>query len=62
LEFGGKAEEGIAIRYDGALRLALAEPTVQGRRVREIVDTGSDLLVVYGDDWGRQKSETRGAL
>ena len=59
LEFGGEAEEGIAVAYDRASGLALADATVQGRRVRLIVDTGSDLVVVYGEDWGGQKREAR---
>jgi hypothetical protein len=39
LEFGGEAEEGIAVGYDPASGVALAEATLQGRRVRLIVDT-----------------------
>jgi len=62
LEFGGEAEQGIAVGYDSASGLALAEATVQGRRVRLIVDTGSDLVVVYGANWEGQKSETRGGV
>ena len=59
MQFGGEAEEGIAVGYDRTSGLALADATVQGRRVRLIVDTGSDLVVVYGEDWGGQKGETR---
>jgi len=51
LEFGDIADEGIAVEYDAASRLALAEASLQGRRVRLIVDTGSDLVVVYGKSW-----------
>jgi predicted aspartyl protease len=51
LDFGDVAVEGIAVEYDGASRLALAEASLQGRRVRLIVDTGSDLVVVYGKSW-----------
>jgi hypothetical protein len=57
LEFGGKAEEGIAVGYDHASGVALAEATLQGRRVRLIVDTGSDLVVVYGENWDGEKKE-----
>jgi hypothetical protein len=42
--------------------LALADATVQGRRVRLIVDTGSDLVVVYGEGWSGQKREIRGGV
>lgn len=62
LEFGGEAEEGIAVGYDRTSGLALADATVQGRRVRLIVDTGSDLVVVYGEGWGGQKREIRGGV
>ena len=51
LEFGDIADEGIEVEYDGASRLALAEVSLQGRSVRLIVDTGSDLVVVYGKSW-----------
>ena len=59
LQFGGEAEEGIAVGYDRTSGLALADATVQGRRVRLIVDTGSDLVVVYGEGWGGQNREIR---
>jgi len=62
LQFGGEAEEGIAVAYDRTSGLALAEATVQGRRVRLIVDTGSDLVVVYGEGWGGQKREIRSGV
>jgi len=62
LEFGGEAEEGIAVGYDGTSGLAMAEATLQGRRVRLIVDTASDLVVVYGENWEGKKSKTRGAV
>jgi predicted aspartyl protease len=53
LTFGSiVGEEGITIRCDGPTGLALAEATVQGKHVRLIVDTGSDLVVVYGANWG----------
>ena len=60
LEFGGEAEEGIAVGYDRASGVALAEATLQGRRVRLIVDTGSDLVVVYGGNWDGEKRTRRG--
>jgi predicted aspartyl protease len=62
LEFGGEAEEGIAVGYDRTSGLALADATVQGRRVRLIVDTGSDLVVVYGEGWGGQNREIRSGV
>jgi predicted aspartyl protease len=51
LQFGSVAHEGIPVGYDGLSRLALAVGTLQGRLVRLIVDTGSDLVVVYGSNW-----------
>jgi len=62
LEFGGEAEEGIAVGYDRTTGLALADATVQGRRVRLIVDTGSDLVVVYGEGWGGHNREIRSGV
>jgi predicted aspartyl protease len=58
LIFGTVPEKGIAVRYDGRSRLALAEATLQGRHVRLIVDTGSDLVVVYGESWQAKESVT----
>jgi predicted aspartyl protease len=52
LQFGSVGQEGIAVGYDRSRGLALAEATVQGKPVRLIVDTGSDLVVVYGESWG----------
>jgi predicted aspartyl protease len=51
LQFGSVSKVGIPVRYDGLSRLALAVATLQGRLVRLIVDTGSDLVVVYGRSW-----------
>jgi predicted aspartyl protease len=59
LFFGTVFKEGIAVRYDGGSRLALAEATLQGRQVRLIVDTGSDLVVVYGESWQTMESTAR---
>jgi predicted aspartyl protease len=59
LNFGTTLEEGIAVRYDRWSRLALAEATLQGRHVRLIVDTGSDLVVVYGESWRPSESASR---
>jgi predicted aspartyl protease len=59
LIFGIAEEEGIAVRYDSRSRLALAEATLQGRQVRLIVDTGSDLVVVYGESWQAMESTAR---
>jgi predicted aspartyl protease len=54
LRFGDAEEQGIGVPYDQSTGLALAEATLQGRRVRLIVDTGSDLVVVYGGDWSKE--------
>jgi len=56
LEFGKGAAQGIAIGYDGLRGLPLADATLQGKRVRLIVDTGSDLVVVYGEKWDATQS------
>jgi predicted aspartyl protease len=57
LSFGPVDAEGIAVGYDGTTGLALADATVQGKHVRLIVDTGSDLLVVYGETWGQSPKQ-----
>jgi predicted aspartyl protease len=44
-------EEGIPVQYNGSASLALADARLQGRNVRLIVDTGSDLVVVFGRTW-----------
>jgi predicted aspartyl protease len=59
LSFGTVSEEGIAVHYDHMSGLALAEATLQGRHVRLIVDTGSDLVVVYGESWCPSESAPR---
>jgi predicted aspartyl protease len=59
LVFGTVPAKGIAVPYDGRSRLALAEATLQGRHVRLIVDTGSDLVVVYGASWQAMESAAR---
>jgi predicted aspartyl protease len=59
LAFGGVAADGTAVRYDGLRGLALAEATVQGKRVRLIVDTGSDLVVLYGENWGTHEAAAK---
>ena len=51
LQFGTAGDEGMAVGYDRFSGLALADARLQGRAVRLIVDTGSDLVVVYGDNW-----------
>ena len=51
LQFGNVADEGIPVSYNNSTGLALADAVLQGRPVRLIVDTGSDLVVVYGDHW-----------
>jgi hypothetical protein len=44
-------EEGIPVHFNGSASLALADARLQGRNVRLIVDTGSDLVVVFGRTW-----------
>lgn len=51
LDFGPVAQHGMRVSYDAATGLALAQATLQGKSVRLIVDTGSDLVVVYGKRW-----------
>ena len=59
LQFGVVDEAGIPVRYDVASRLGLADATLQGRPVRLIVDTGSDLVVVYGEAWEAMESAAK---
>jgi hypothetical protein len=56
LRFGHVVDQGIGVPYDHLTGLALAEVTLQGKHVRLIVDTGTDLLVVYGNDWIKQNA------
>jgi predicted aspartyl protease len=51
LEFGPVAQHGVRVSYDATTGLALAEATLQRKPVRLVVDTGSDLVVVYGSRW-----------
>jgi predicted aspartyl protease len=51
LQFGSVTNEGIPVGYNNSTGLALADAVLQGKPVRLIVDTGSDLVVVYGDHW-----------
>jgi len=62
LDFGGEVEKGIAVGYDGAAGLALANATLQRRQVKLIVDTGSDQVVVYGKGWGAENRGTRAGV
>ena len=55
LRFGNVADKGISVPYDQSTGLALAEATLQGKQVRLIVDTGSDLVVVYDSDWNKKE-------
>jgi predicted aspartyl protease len=54
LRFGDVTDQGIGVSYDRSTGLALAEATLQGKHVRLIVDTGSDLVVVYGTAWSEE--------
>jgi len=58
LDFGPVAERGMRASYDPSTGLASAEATLQGTQVRLIVDTGTDLVVVYGDKWATFGSVT----
>lgn len=44
-------EQGIPVQFSGSASLALADAKLQGRNVRLIVDTGSDVVVVFGRTW-----------
>jgi predicted aspartyl protease len=61
MSFGPVNEEGISVGYDGMTGLALVDATVQGKHVKLIVDTGSDLLVVYGETWGQSPKQVSAA-
>jgi predicted aspartyl protease len=51
LQFGDVEDEGVPVGYNNSTGLALADAVLQGKAVRLIVDTGSDLVVVYGENW-----------
>jgi predicted aspartyl protease len=59
LQFGDVDDMGIPVRYDRRTHLALADATVQGQPVRLVVDTGTDMIVVYGHTWETLASATK---
>jgi len=48
MEFGDIKDEGVAVPFDGKAQLVVAEAGVEGRRLRLIVDTGSEGLLLFG--------------
>lgn len=59
LQFGDSDETGIAVGYDRRSHLALADASMQGKPVRLVVDTGTDMIVVYGHSWETLESATK---
>lgn len=59
LQFGDVDDAGIPVRYDRRTHLALADATMQGQPVRLVVDTGTDMIVVYGHTWETLASATK---
>ena len=58
LELGGVPEAGMPVRYDRSRAVALADVTLQGKTLHLIVDTGSDAVVIYGDNWEGKAGRT----
>lgn len=48
IEFGTYTDEGIPVRFDAHTGIAIADVIVEGRKVRMLVDSGSDRLLVLG--------------
>lgn len=59
LQFGDVDDAGIPVRYDRRTHLAFADATMQGQPVRLVVDTGTDMIVVYGESWETLASATK---
>jgi len=59
LQFGDVNDAGIPVKYDRPSHLALADVTVQGKPVRLLVDTGTDMIVVYGHAWETLPTATK---
>jgi hypothetical protein len=52
IEFGEALREGIPIPFDARAGIAVAEVKLAGKRVRMLVDTGSDQVLVLGGNFG----------
>jgi predicted aspartyl protease len=48
IEFGTPTDEGIPVRFDARSGIAIADVLLEGRKIRMLVDTGSDQVLVLG--------------
>jgi hypothetical protein len=51
IEFGPASHEGIPVHFDAHAGIAVAELTLQGRPMRLLVDTGSEIVVLLGGNF-----------
>jgi hypothetical protein len=51
IEFGEVSPDGIPVHFDARAGIAVAEVSVEGRRARILVDTGSDRVVLFGGNF-----------
>lgn len=51
IEFGEISPDGIPVHFDARTGIAVVEVSVEGRRARILVDTGSDRVVLFGGNF-----------
>jgi hypothetical protein len=51
IEFGEVSPAGIPVHFDARAGIAVAEVSIEGRRARILVDTGSDRVVLFGGNF-----------
>lgn len=51
IEFGDVLPVGIPVHYDARAGIAVAEASIEGKRARVLVDTGSDRVVLFGGNF-----------
>jgi len=51
IEFGDVARVGIPVRFDASTGIAVAEVSIEGKRARILVDTGSNRVVLFGGNF-----------
>lgn len=50
VEFGQMSHEGVPVHFDARASIAVAEVNLAGRSLRLLVDTGSHVLVLFGEN------------
>jgi predicted aspartyl protease len=52
IEFGDVSHEGVPVHFDARAGIAVADVKLGGKSVRMLVDTGSELVVLLGGNFG----------